>query len=91
MSKTLYQDEVDNFICMKYGIELKELLSLDAPSLNQIRSDALFQMLGDNMLDDPVVPVTKTLIQSFARNAHGCGIWKMRVRQLIGLTLATNT
>lgn len=46
MNKTPYQDEVDNFICMKYGIEMKELLSLDAESLKQIRSDALFQMLG---------------------------------------------
>jgi hypothetical protein len=46
MSKTPYQDEIDNFICNKYGIKLDELLSLDAESLKQIRSDATFDLLG---------------------------------------------
>lgn len=45
MSKTPYQNEVDTYICKKYNITLKELLTLDKVSLHQVRSDVLFEMM----------------------------------------------
>ena len=41
----MFNREIDDYICKKYNVELKELHSLDSKQLHQIRSDNLFEMM----------------------------------------------
>ena len=41
----MFNQEIDDYICKKYNVELEELHSLDSNQLHQIRSDNLFEMM----------------------------------------------
>tara|TARA_Y100000287_G_scaffold154163_1_gene130494 strand:+ start:261 stop:470 length:210 start_codon:yes stop_codon:yes gene_type:complete len=41
----MFNQEIDDYICLKYNVELEELHSLDSKQLHQIRSDNLFEMM----------------------------------------------
>lgn len=41
-----FNAELDNYLCTKYDIELRELHTLEFKVLHQMRSDILFEYLG---------------------------------------------
>lgn len=41
-----FNAELDNYLCSKYDIELRELHTLEPEVLHQMRSDILFEYLG---------------------------------------------
>lgn len=41
----MFNREIDDYICRKYNVELRELHQLNSQELHQIRSDNLFEMM----------------------------------------------